>query len=82
MTKFLHEPYEKIIVKNLVHENLENLISQCNYRRQPEIFWVNGMIIFIPKMIYGDGIKEYEDMSRGVQYFSKVVFVKFPKYKI
>ena len=80
MTKFLYEPYEKIIVKNLVHENLENLISQCNYRRQPEVFWVNGMIISIPKLIYAAGNKEYDNMMKGIQYYEKVVFVKLPKY--
>ena len=80
MTEFQFEPYQKIIVKNLVHENLENLISQCNYRRQPEVFWVNGMIISIPKLIYAAGEKEYDNMMNGVQYYEKVVFVKSPKH--
>ena len=81
MTKFLFEPIEKIIVKNLVHENIDNLISQCNHRRQIDVFWVNGMIIAIPKLIWAAGDSEYENMMNGVQYFEKVVFVKFPKYK-
>ena len=80
MSKFSHEPIEKIIVKNLVHENIDNLISQCNYRRQPEVFWVNGMIISIPKLIYANGEIEYKNMMNSVQYYEKIVFVKFPKY--
>ena len=79
MTKFTNEPYQKIIVKNLVQDNLENLIAQCDYHRQKGVFWVNGMIISIPKLIYA-GEPEYENMVKGIQYFTKVVFVKFPKY--
>jgi hypothetical protein len=79
MTKFQLEPIEKVIVKNLVHDNIENLISECNLKRLREVYWVNGMIIAIPKLIYG-GNREYEDMVKGIQYFAKVVFVKYPKY--
>ena len=80
MTKFQHEPFEKIIVKNLVHEDLDNLIHQCLSRDKPEVFWVNGMIIAIKKLIFGAGKKEYDNMEKGIQYFEKISFVKFPKY--
>ena len=80
MTEFLHEPIEKIIVKNLIHENLDNLISQCNQQFRPQVFWVNGMIISIPRIIVGADEKKYDHLVKGVQYFEKVVFVKFPKY--
>jgi hypothetical protein len=80
LTKFEHDPYKKVIIKNLVHENLENLISQCNIRRQKDVFWVNGMIIAIPKLNYYEGDKEYENMTNGIQYFEKVIFTKFIKY--
>ena len=78
MTEFLHEPIEKIIVKNLIHENLDNLISQCNQQFRPQVFWVNGMIISIPRIIVGADEKKYDHLVKGVQYFEKVVFVKFP----
>ncbi len=80
MTKFQHEPFEKIIIKNLVHEDLDNLIHQCLSRDKPEVFWVNGMIIAIKKLIFGAGKKEYDNMEKGIQYFEKISFVKFPKY--
>ena len=80
MTKFIHEPFEKIIVKNLVHEDLDNLIHQCLSRDRPEVFWVNGMIIATKKLIFGAGKKEYDNMEKGIQYFEKISFVKFPKY--
>ena len=80
MTKFIHEPFEKIIVKNLVHEDLDNLIHQCLSRDKPEVFWVNGMIIATKKLIFGAGKKEYDNMEKGIQYFEKISFVKFPKY--
>ena len=79
MTKFLFEPFEKIIVKNLIHEDPDNLIHQVVTNRTRSVYWVNGMIIHIPKLIYG-GNREYEDMVKGIQYFAKVVFAKFPKY--
>jgi len=80
MTTFEHEPYKKVIIKNLVHENLENFITQCNTRWQKDVFWVNGMIIAIPRVKYYDSEKEYDDMTNGIQYFEKVIFAKFLKY--
>ena len=82
MTEFLHEPFEKIIVKNLVHEDLDNFIYQRLPHSSPEVFWVDGMIISIPKLRYGAGEKEYDDMVKGIQYFEKVVFIKLPKYTL
>ena len=80
MTKFLFEPFEKIIVKNLVHEDPDNLIHQVVTNRTRSVYWVNGMIIHIPTLIYGAGKPEYKNMEKGIQYFQKVVFAKFPKY--
>ena len=80
MTKFSHEPFEKIIIKNLVHEDLDNLIHQVVSNRGYSTYWVNGMIIYIPTLIFAAGKQEYEDMKKGIQYFQKVVFAKFPKY--
>ena len=82
MTEFLHEPFEKIIVKNLVNEDLDNFIYQRLPHSSPEVFWVDGMIISIPKLRYGAGEKEYDDMVTGIQYFEKVVFIKLPKYTL
>ena len=80
MTKFQHESIEKIIVKNLVHEDPDNLIHQVVSERRYHVYWVNGMIIYIPTLIFGVGKQEYDDMVKGIQYFQKVVFAKFPKY--
>ena len=78
MTEFTNEPIKKIIVKNLVHETFDNLVAQCYYRNQKVVFWVDGMIISIPKLIIGAGEKQYDDLKKGIQYVEKVVFVKFP----
>ena len=80
MTRFQHEPFKKIIIKNLVHEDLDNLIHQCIHRKTLDVYWVNGMIIYIPTLFYGAGKQEYENMVKGIQYFQKVVFAKIPKY--
>ena len=81
MTKFLFEPMEKIIVKNLVHEDPENLVHQIVASREYTAYWVNGIMIYIPTLIFGAGKQEYQNMEKGIQYFHKVVFAKFPKYK-
>ena len=80
MTKFQHEPFQKIIVKNLVHEDLDNFIHQVSSSREHLAYWVNGIIIYIPTLIFGAGKQQYKDMEKGIQYFQKIVFAKFPKY--
>jgi len=80
MVEFEHEPIQKIIVKNLVHENLDNLLYECYVQRYKEVFWVDGMMIWKRKFIRFAGEKEYEDMKKGTQYFEKITFVKLPKY--
>jgi hypothetical protein len=80
MTEIINEPIKKIIIKNLVHETFDNLIAQCHHRKQTVVSWVDGMIISIPKLIYANGEIEYKNMMEGIQYFEKIVFVKFPMH--
>ena len=80
MTELIHEPYEKIIVKNLVHENLETFLYQCYVKNFFEVFWADGMMLQTRKFIFGAGEKEYDDMIKGTRYFEKITFVKLPKY--
>ena len=81
MTKFENRPFEKIIVKNLVHEDVGNLIHHTLSDYKPEVFWINGILISVPRlMTSGAGAKEFENMVNGIQYFKKMVFAKLPKY--
>ncbi len=80
MTELIHEPFEKIIIKNLVHENLETFLYECYVKKPKEVFWVDGMMILVTKFIYGAGKREYDDMVKGTKYFEKITFVKLPKY--
>ena len=59
MTKFTHEPFEKIIAKHLVHENLENFLYECYAQRFKEAFWVDGMMILTRRFIFGSGIPPF-----------------------
>jgi len=80
MTECTHEPYEKIIIKNLVQENLETFLYECYVNKFNEVFWADGMMMLTRKFIFGAGKKEYEDMVKGTRYFEKITFVKLPKY--
>ncbi len=80
MTEFIHEPIEKIIVKNLIHENLENFLFKCYTLKIENTFWVDGMMIIIQSFNFGSGEKEYENMIKGIKYFNKLTFAKQPKY--
>jgi hypothetical protein len=80
MTEFTHEPFDKMIIKNLVHENLENFLYECYVNHFKEVFWVDGMMLLTRKFIFGAGEKEYDNMVKGTRYFEKLTFVKLPKY--
>ena len=80
MTEFTHEPFEKIIIKNLVHENLENFLYNCYVQQLSQVFWVDGMILLTSNSSFGVGEKEYDNMIKGTKYFEKITFVKLPKY--
>ncbi len=80
MTELIHEPFEKIIIKNLVHENIETFLYECYVNKFKEVFWADGMMILTRRFIFGSGIPEYENMIKGTKYFEKLTFVKLPKY--
>ena len=80
MTELIHEPFEKIIIKNLVHENLETFLYECYTKSFKEVFWADGIMMLNRKFIYGAGKREYDDMVKGTKYFEKITFVKLPKY--
>ena len=80
MTEFTHEPFEKIIIKNLFHENLENFLYKCYVQQYQQVFWVDGMMLLTSCSSFGAGGKEYDNMTKGTKYFEKITFVKLPKY--
>ena len=80
MIQFKHEPIQEIIIKNFVHESLENFLYECYTLKLKEVFWVDGIIIVPRKFIYGAGEKEYDNLMKGTKCYEKVTFVKYPKY--
>ncbi len=80
MTEFKHEPVREIVVRNLVHESLENFLYECYTLKFKEALWVDGMILRPRKFIYGAGEKEYDNLMKGTKYYEKITFVKLAKY--
>ena len=82
MTEFTHEPFEKIIIKNLVQETLKNFLYQCYSCHAPDAIWVDGILMYPHRYKSGTSTREYDDMVKGIKYYETLYFVKFPKYKL
>jgi len=78
MTEFKIEPIKQVIIHDLVHESLDNFLQQCATLRITFVRWVDGMIIYLSTSPSDE--EAYRKSMKGIKYYDKVIFVKFPKY--
>ncbi|MEX0862543.1 hypothetical protein [Nitrosopumilus sp.] len=78
MTTFKHEPINQLIIQDLVHESLENFLNHQYVLSNSTGRWVDGLIIDLSAVRYGE--QQYKNMTNGIKYYEKLVFVKYPKF--
>ncbi len=78
MTVFKIEPIKQVIINDLIHENIENFLHHCYADSFTSKIWVDGIIIDYTSNGFSD---TFVKMSiKGIKYYEKLIFVKYPKY--
>ena len=78
MTEFKLEPIKQVIIHDLVHESLDNFLHHCVTLRTPFLRWIDGIIIDFS--ILRSDEEAFRKSIKGIKYYEKLIFVKFPKY--
>ncbi len=78
MTEFKVEPIQQVIIHDLVHEDLENFLHHCYADSDVSKIWVNGVIIDYTTLFSAEILAKQS--LKGIKYYEKLVFVKYPKY--
>ena len=78
MTEFKVEPIQQVIIHDLVHEDLENFLHHCYADSYISKIWVDGIIIDFTTLSFAETL--VKQSMKGIKYYEKLVFVKYPKY--
>ena len=78
MTEFKVEPFQQVLIHDLVHEDLENFLHHCYADGGVSKIWVNGIIIDYTTLIFAEILAKQS--MKGIKHYEKLVFVKYPKY--
>jgi len=80
MTEFEIESVKKVIINDLIQEDLETFLYTCRIGNTVSAIWVDGIIIILvltPSSFTETGVKMHAD---GIRIYEQVIFVKYPKY--
>jgi hypothetical protein len=78
MTEFVHKPYEKIYVRDIIKLNLDDLIGMMSSLDSPNAYWVDGVLFASFAMTESEELakKEMQDQM----YLDKIIFAVYEKY--
>lgn len=69
---------QRMIVSDLVQEDLESFLYTCRISNIPNAIWVDGIIIIL--LFAENSEKNTERLFNGLRLYERVIFVKYPKY--
>ena len=78
MTAFKVEPIKQVIIHDLIHEDIENFLHHCYVDSFTSKIWVDGIIVDYTASLFSDTLDEMS--IKGIKYYEKLIFVKYPKY--
>ncbi|HJM25700.1 MAG TPA: hypothetical protein QF518_04065 [Nitrosopumilus sp.] len=78
MTEFVHKPYEKIYVRDMIKLSLDDLIGMMSSLDSANAYWVDGVLFASFAMTESEELakKEMQDQM----YLDKIVFAVYEKY--
>jgi hypothetical protein len=78
MTEFVHKPYEKIYVRDMIKLSLDDLIGMMSSLDSANAYWVDGVLFASFAMTESEELakKEMQDQM----YLDKIIFAVYEKY--
>ena len=78
MTEFVHKPYDKIYVRDMIKLNLDDLIGMMSSLDAANAYWVDGVLFASFAMTESEELAKKE--MQNEMYLDKIVFAKYEKF--
>ena len=78
MADFIHKPYERIFVRDMIKLSLDDLIGMMSSLEGASGYWVDGVLFASFAMTESEELAKKE--MQGEMYLDKIVFAKHEKY--
>ena len=78
MTEFIHKPYERIFVRDMIKLSLDDLIVMMSSLEAANAYWVDGVLFASFAMTESEELAKKE--MQNEMYLDKIIFAKYQKY--
>ena len=78
MTEYRTEQVKKVIINDLIQEDIENFLHLSRIGGNLSAIWVDGIIIALATAAFTESYGKI--FLEGTRIYEKVLFVKYPKY--
>ena len=78
MTEFIHKPYERIFVRDMIKLGLDDLIVMMSSLEVANAYWFDGVLFASFAMTESEELAKKE--MQNEMYLDKIIFTKYEKY--
>lgn len=78
MTEFVHKPYEKIYVRDMIKLNLDDLIGMMSSLEAANAYWVDGVLFASFAMTESEELAKKE--MQNEMFLDKIIFAVYENY--
>jgi len=78
MTEFIHKPYERIFVRDMIKLSLDDLIVTMSSLEAANAYWVDQVLFASFAMTESEELAKKE--MQNEMYLDKIIFAKYEKY--
>ena len=78
MTEFVHKPYDKIYVRDMIKLSIDDLIGMMSSLESANGYWVDGVLFASFAMTESEELAKKE--MQNEMYLDKIVFAKYENY--
>jgi len=78
MTEFVHKPYDKIYVRDMIKLNLDDLIGMMSSLDAANAYWVDGVLFASFAMTESEELAKKE--MQNEMFLDKIIFTVYDNY--
>jgi hypothetical protein len=78
MTEFLHKPYNKIYVRDMIKLSLDDLVGMMSSLESAHAYWVDGVLFASFAMSESEELAKKE--MENEMYLDKIIFAKYENH--
>jgi len=78
MTEFIHKPYDKIYVRDMIKLNMDDLIGMMSSLEAAHAYWIDGVLFASFAMTESEELAKKE--MQNEMFLDKIIFAVHEKY--